>query len=127
MYGMLVAHVLLFFSFHDVYLDKDIPCTVVNWFIPNSDKPDELTGMWVVETEHEGKTCMLEVIHLDTIARGTHLLPVYSSAFLPEYFHYCKCKGTSVRFLTSPILAHSPPVHMYSPHSPLYHFQGPYL
>jgi hypothetical protein len=37
------------------------------------------------------------------------------------------CKGTSIRFLTSPILAHSPPVHMYSLHSPLYHFQGPYL
>jgi hypothetical protein len=37
------------------------------------------------------------------------------------------CKGTSVRFLTSPILSHSPPVHMYSLSSPLYHFQGPYL
>jgi transposase InsO family protein len=37
------------------------------------------------------------------------------------------CKGTSDRFLTSPILAHSPPVHMYSLHSPLYHFQGLYL
>jgi hypothetical protein len=33
------------------------------------------------------------------------------------------CKGTSVRFLTSPILSHSPPVHMYSLSSPLYHFQ----
>jgi hypothetical protein len=97
MYGMLVAHVLLFFSFHDVYLDKEIPCTLVNWFILNSDKPDELTGMWVVETEHEGNTCMLEVIHLDTIARGTHLLPVYSSAFLPEDFHYCKGNLTILR------------------------------
>jgi hypothetical protein len=37
------------------------------------------------------------------------------------------CKGTSVRFLTSPILSHSPPVHMYSLSSPLYYFQGPYL
>jgi hypothetical protein len=37
------------------------------------------------------------------------------------------CEGTSVRFLTSPILSHSPPVHMYSLYSPLYHFQGPYL
>jgi hypothetical protein len=34
------------------------------------------------------------------------------------------CKGTSVRFLTSPILSHSPPVHMYSPSSPLYYSQG---
>jgi hypothetical protein len=37
------------------------------------------------------------------------------------------CKGTSVHFLTSPLLSHSPPVHVYSPSSPLYHFQGPYL
>jgi hypothetical protein len=74
MYGMLVACVLLFFSFHDVYLDKDIPCALVNWFIPNGDEPDKLTGMWVVETEHEGNTHTLEVIHLDTIVRGTHLL-----------------------------------------------------
>jgi hypothetical protein len=64
MYRMLVTCVLLFLLFHDVYLDKDIPCTLVNWFIPNSDKPDELTGMWVVETEHEGNTHMLRVIHL---------------------------------------------------------------
>jgi hypothetical protein len=37
------------------------------------------------------------------------------------------CKGTSIHFLTSPILSHSPPVHMYSPSSPLYYLQGPYL
>jgi hypothetical protein len=37
------------------------------------------------------------------------------------------CKGTSIHFLTSPLLYYSPPVHMYSPSSPLYHFQGPYL
>jgi hypothetical protein len=44
MYGMLVACVLLFFSFHDVYLDKDIPCALVNWFIPNGDKPMSSQG-----------------------------------------------------------------------------------
>jgi hypothetical protein len=37
---------------------------------------------------------------------------------------YTMCKGTSVHFLTSPILSHSPPVHMYSPSSPLYYSQG---
>jgi hypothetical protein len=34
------------------------------------------------------------------------------------------CKGTSIHFLTSPLLSYSPPVHMYSPSSPLYHLQG---
>jgi hypothetical protein len=32
----------------------------------------------------------------------------------------CYCKGTSVRFLTSPVLSHSTLVHMYSPSPPLY-------
>jgi hypothetical protein len=38
-----------------------------------------------------------------------------------------QCKGTSVRFLTSPLLSHFPPVHMYFPYSLLYHLQGLYL
>jgi hypothetical protein len=38
-----------------------------------------------------------------------------------EVTGYCGVgKGTSVRFLTSPILSHSPPVHMYSPSSVLF-------
>jgi len=64
---MLVAHVLLFFSFHSVYLDKDVLCALVNWFMPDGDEPDEVTGMWVVEPEHEGNTHMLEVIHLEVL------------------------------------------------------------
>jgi hypothetical protein len=34
------------------------------------------------------------------------------------------CKETSIRFLISYTLSHSPPVHMYSPSSPLYYSQG---
>jgi hypothetical protein len=37
------------------------------------------------------------------------------------------CKGTSVCFITSPLLSYSPPVHMYSLSSPLYHLQGLHL
>jgi hypothetical protein len=37
------------------------------------------------------------------------------------------CKGTSIHFLTSPILSHSSPVHMYSYFPPLYQFQGLHL
>jgi hypothetical protein len=37
------------------------------------------------------------------------------------------CKGTSVCSLTSPILSHFLPVHMYSLSSPWYYLQGPYL
>ena len=88
MHGMLVARILLFFLFHDVYHDEDVPCALVNWFIPDGDGPDEATGMWVVKPEYEGRAQTVEVIHLDMIARGAHLLPVYGSGFLPEDFHY---------------------------------------
>ena len=33
-------------------------------------------------------TWTLNIIYLDNIARGAHLLPIYGSGFLPEDFHY---------------------------------------
>lgn len=87
-HGMLVARVLLFFSFHDPKLCEDIPCALVNWFIPAAEEPDPSTGMWVLKPEVLGGKPTLEVIHIDTVVRGVHLLPQYGSGFLPEDFHY---------------------------------------
>jgi hypothetical protein len=42
------------------------------------------------------------------------IIPFSLTCSLP--FH-CKCKGTSVRFLTSPLLSCSPLVYMYIPHT----------
>ena len=88
MHGMLVARVLLFFSFQDPKLCQDIPCALVNWFVPASEDPDPLTGMWVLKPEVSGGKPTLEVIHIDSIVRGAHLLPEYGSGFLPEDFCY---------------------------------------
>lgn len=88
MHGMLVARVLMFFSYYDSYLDSTIPCALVNWFIPNTEEPDDITGMWVVHPEYEDNKRTIEVIHIDSIARGAHLLPVYGSGFLPEDFQF---------------------------------------
>jgi hypothetical protein len=38
-----------------------------------------------------------------------------------DFLERCGVEGSC------PLLSHSPPVHMYSHSSPLYHFQGPYL
>ena len=51
MYGMLLTCALLFFSFYDPYLEEDILCVLVNWFVPVEDEPDDVTGMWVVHPE----------------------------------------------------------------------------
>jgi hypothetical protein len=86
MQGMLIARVLLFFSFHDPVLREEIPCALVNWFMPVSDQRDEVMGMWEFRPEMVGSRPTLEVIHLDTIVRGAHLLPNYGRGFLPEDF-----------------------------------------
>jgi hypothetical protein len=44
MCGMLVACVLLFFSYHDPKLCREFPCALVHWFLLASQEPDPVTG-----------------------------------------------------------------------------------
>lgn len=84
--GLLVARVWLLFSFFDPYHEKDILCALVTWFIhPDDDpKPDEDNGMWKVCPEcDENGGHPIQVILLDTILRGAHLLPCYGTGFIP--------------------------------------------
>ncbi|KAJ7078723.1 hypothetical protein B0H15DRAFT_1025784 [Mycena belliarum] len=85
MLGMIIGRVFLFFSFtHD---DTYYRCALVHWF-PRATRDDD-TGLWVVTPEFygNGQKC-LAIVHLDSIARGAHLLPVYGSGLLPEDFHF---------------------------------------
>ena len=50
MRGLLVGHVHLFFSFS--FANTDHPCALVHWYAKLGDKPDEPTGLWVVEPEY---------------------------------------------------------------------------
>jgi hypothetical protein len=86
MQGMVIGRVLLFFSFS--FRDQIYPCALVHWLVPVGDEPDSETGMWVVHPEFEGNRRSIAVIHLDSITRGAHLLPIYGSSFLPEDFHF---------------------------------------
>ncbi|KAG6823993.1 hypothetical protein H0H92_008355, partial [Tricholoma furcatifolium] len=49
MEGLLVARVLLFFSFKDAGIQY--PCALVHWFSHSSDAPCDETGMWIVEPD----------------------------------------------------------------------------
>ena len=103
MEGMEIGRVQLFFSFQ--YRRKDYACALINWFIHGDERDPDTgmsiglftvtnvtdldTGMWTVtqECDCRGKpTC--EVIHIDSIARGAHLLPIYGSSRVPEDFDY---------------------------------------
>jgi hypothetical protein len=87
MLGLTIARVLLFFSFR--YHDVVHECALVNWFERVSDMPDEVTGLWVVQPEYDLQhRRTVEVISVDSIVRGCHLLPNYGTRALEEDFTY---------------------------------------
>lgn len=77
MKGLLVAQVYLFFKF--LYDRVDYPCAPVHWY-STGDEPDAATGFWVVwpESTHLGSH-HTSVIHLNSIIRVAHLLPIFPS------------------------------------------------
>jgi hypothetical protein len=81
MQGMDIAQVLTFFSFRlrGVYY----PCAVVRWFNRVGNTPDDNTGMWMVEPSSVDHHAHFAVIHVDTIFRSAHLIPVYGTDMLP--------------------------------------------
>ncbi|KAJ7916694.1 hypothetical protein B0H13DRAFT_2231598 [Mycena leptocephala] len=84
--GMSVVRVRLFFSFtHD---GVDYPCALVDWFKKVGRSPDPETGMWIVEPEMKGRFRLTTIVHLDTLLRGAHLIPVYGSNYIPAGFRY---------------------------------------
>jgi hypothetical protein len=79
-----VARVRLFFSF--TYAGTSYPCALVHWYSRVGDSPDEDTGLWMVEPDHDTAdgSPHAAVIHLDTVLRSAHLIGVYGSDFLPK-------------------------------------------
>ncbi|KAG1890648.1 uncharacterized protein F5891DRAFT_1131624 [Suillus fuscotomentosus] len=87
MRGMDVARVLTFFSF--TYKRKLYSCAVVRWFDTIGDSPNEDTGMWVVQPAHNNNnTPHISVIHIDSIYRAAHLIPVYGTRVIPAQHHH---------------------------------------
>ena len=78
LYGMEVAHVQLFFSF--TYNDHTYPCAYIDWYTREGEGPDADMGLWIVSKD-VGHSA---VIHLDSIIRCAHLIPVYGQPFLPS-------------------------------------------
>ncbi|KAJ6558720.1 hypothetical protein B0H10DRAFT_2201334 [Mycena sp. CBHHK59/15] len=85
--GLLAARVLLFMSIK--HLGVTYPCALVTWFSAIGDEPCPDVGMWMVEpdVDHRGRRVM-DIIHIDTILRGAHLIGIYGDSFLPRHFKY---------------------------------------
>jgi len=76
MRGLEVARVHLLFSFEaegQVY-----PCALVHNFRKAYTDPDPDNGMWIVEPERTADgSRLMSVVHLDSMVRAAHLLPVF--------------------------------------------------
>ncbi|KZP19656.1 hypothetical protein FIBSPDRAFT_911331 [Athelia psychrophila] len=87
MAGMTVGRVLLFFSFPKE--GARVPCALIHWMVPIGHQCNPDTGLWMVKPEYlEGNRPHLVIVHLDSIARATHLIGVYGSTLLPDDFHF---------------------------------------
>jgi len=84
--GLSAVRIKLLFSFK--FRGVIFPCALVHWFKKHGRTPDVKTGMWVVYPEYRGQFPYMTVIHLDTILRGAHLLPVFGDALVPLQFDY---------------------------------------
>ena len=82
-----LARVLGFFSFSSCA--KVYPCALVHWFSTFGLEPDPDTGMWVVVPDYDNHGYRnMSVIHIDSIVRGAHLLPVFNKSKLPNTLNY---------------------------------------
>jgi hypothetical protein len=85
--GLQAARVKLFFALE--YRKTRYECALVHWYSDHSDKPDPDTGMRVVVPSHRTDGLPeMDVVHLDSLVRATHLVPVHGTDFVSEDLHF---------------------------------------
>jgi len=86
MSGLLVARVLLFFSF--TLNGEQYQCALIHWYSIFGDQPDPDNGMWVVTPDYYGSAPNVAVVHIDSIFRAAHLLPIFDAGPIPRMLNY---------------------------------------
>ncbi|KAH9021546.1 hypothetical protein EDB84DRAFT_1589616 [Lactarius hengduanensis] len=76
MRGLIVGRVRTFFSF--TYNETVYPCALI----------DRFKRMWRVQPEFMGSRLAQSVVHIETILRNVHLIPVFGSGSIPHRLHY---------------------------------------
>ena len=80
MASMEAARAVLFLSF--THKGKKYPCVLVEWFTTRPERCPR-TGMWIVDRDYEyDGSRSTELVHLDTVIRGAHLIPVFGEGFV---------------------------------------------
>jgi hypothetical protein len=76
MRGLDIARVHLFFLFE--VGDDLFSCALIHQFCKSFDDPDPDNGMWIVEPDLDAdKYRVMSVVHVDSIVRAAHLLPIF--------------------------------------------------
>lgn len=83
---MVVGRVRAFLSFS--YNEIVYPCALIDRFKRVGRGPDPLTGLWRVQPEHIGSQSVQSVVHIETILRNVHLMPVFGTGYIPHRLHY---------------------------------------
>lgn len=95
--GLHVARVWLFFAFQ--YCGVRYECALVHWYREEDNEPDDLTGMWIVEKEYDHRgDPYTSVIHIDSILRAAHLIPVFGTRAVDIHHDFRKTLDTYDRF-----------------------------
>jgi hypothetical protein len=105
MRGLDVARMQLFFSFsHD---GIEYPCALVHWFSHVGDLPDVDTGMWVVKPDisDDGEN-LISIIHLDTIVRACHLIPLFGPQRVSRALSFTDTLDTFTHFYVNKYVDH---------------------
>ena len=88
-------HLLLLIT----HLDMVIPCALMDWFILEGNKPDPTTGMWVVKPEYtQNNWHFSSIIHLNSVLRGIHLLPVHKKCMVIQAHSHSRSLDIYRRF-----------------------------
>lgn len=82
--GMAIVRIKLFFSID--YDEVHYPCALVEWF--DRVRRDRTTGMWIVRPGFTRGKRDKSIIHVDSLLRAAHLIPVYGNQTLPLDIHY---------------------------------------
>jgi hypothetical protein len=95
--SMQVARVRLLLSV--THHNTVIPCALVNWFISDGKGPDPVTGMWIVKPQYTANNRhSFSLIHLNSVLRGIHLLPVHKKHPVVETHSFSRSLDNYRRF-----------------------------
>ncbi|KIK91577.1 hypothetical protein PAXRUDRAFT_796992 [Paxillus rubicundulus Ve08.2h10] len=80
MWKLLVYFVFFSFVFTN---SQTSSCALIEWFDHIADRPDDLTGMWMVAPScNDDGSQHLALIHADSIVCSAHLLPIFGEEYV---------------------------------------------